>query len=249
MARQQLLEGFLLRLAAGRDADAFALRGGMLVHHWLPDARRSIRDVDLVCALPYHPRDLRHRLHEVLRREAGDGVAFDAERIRVDRVTHNARPGLELFATGRVDGVFAAITVDFTFQLDVWPAATRSVLAAERGSAALWTCAHEMVIATKLGVIAELGPREWRPKDLADIWIALRRFSPASSVAVIGEAFERRLGAAHAADTILAHSWWHDERAAMRWGRYVARQTLVPGELDVVIAEVRDKLAPLARTP
>jgi hypothetical protein len=247
MARQQLLEGFLLRLATGRDADAFALRGGMLVHQWLPEARRSIDDVDLVCALPYRPRDLRHRMDEVLRREAGDGVVFDAERFRVDRVTHSGHPGLALFAAGRADGVFAELAVDLTFQLDVWPSATRSVLAIERGFAALWTCAHEMVVAHKLAVIAELGPREWRPKDLADIWIALRRFPPASS-RVIGEACERRLGDAHAGDAILASAWWHDERAAMRWGRFVVRQTFVPAELDVVIAEVRDKLA-LARTP
>jgi Nucleotidyl transferase AbiEii toxin, Type IV TA system len=238
MARRRLLEGFLLRLAAVRDADAFALRGGMLVHQWLPEARRSIGDVDLVCALPYCPRDLRHRLHEVLRRDAGDGVVFDADRFRLDQMMHGGRRALELFASGRVDGAFAEITVDFTFELDVWPAATRSVLAAERGSAMLWTCAPEMVVATKLGVIAELGQREWRPKDLADIWIVLRRFPPSP---LIGETFERRLGAAHAGVAILASSWWHEGRAAMRW----ARQTLVPGELDVVLAEVRDKLAPL----
>jgi hypothetical protein len=246
MARRQLLKGFLLRLAAVRDADAFALRGGMLVDQWLPEAHRSIDDVDLVCALPYRHHDLRLRLHEVLRREAGDGVVFDAERFRVDTVTFSGRPGLKLFAAGRVDGVFGEITVDLTFQLDVWPTAKRSIIAGERGSATLWTCTHEMVVATKLGVLAELGPREWRPKDLADIWIALRRCRPVSSV-VLGETLERRFGVAHAADAILTNPWWHDMRAAMRWGRYVARQALVPDALDAVIAEVRDKLAPFAR--
>ncbi len=139
--RQRLLEGFLLRLAAVRDADAYALRGGMLIHQWMPETRRSVGDIDLVCALPYQPRDLRQRLHEVLRRDANDGVVFDAERYRVDPMIHSGHRGLELFAAGRADGVFAEITVDLTFQLDVWPAATRSVLTAERGSAALWTCA------------------------------------------------------------------------------------------------------------
>jgi hypothetical protein len=246
MARQRLLEGFLLRLATVRDADAFALRGGMLVDHWLPEAHRRVDDVDLVCALPYRRDDMRLRLHEVLCRDASDGVVFDADRFRVDAVTFSGRPGLKLFATGRVDGVFAEITVDLTFQLDVWPTAIQRDVATKRGSATLWACTHEMVIATKLGVIAELGPREWRPKDLADIWIALRRFSSSS---VLAETFERRLGAAHVADEILTRSWWNDERAAMRWGRYVARQAYVPDALDVVIAEVRDNLAPFARTP
>src|SRR5687768_9450643 len=99
MARQRLLEGFLLRLATVRDADAFALRGGMLVNQWLPEAHRWIDDVDLVCALLYRPHDLRLRLHEVLRREAGDGVDFD-DRFRVDAVTFSGHPGLKLFAAG-----------------------------------------------------------------------------------------------------------------------------------------------------
>ena len=246
MARQRLLEGFLLRLAAGRDADAFALRGGMLVQQWLPE-RRAIRDVDLVCALPYGVRELRGRMHEVLRRDAGDGVVFDAERLRIDRMTCGGHPGLELFASGRVDGAFAELTVDFTYQLDVFPRPTRTVMTVERGSAALWTCAHEMVVATKLGVIAELGARAWRPKDLADIWIALRRFPVEASV--IGEAIEHRFGTAHAGAAVLERAWWRDDRAAMRWGRHVARQPFVPADLDVAIADVRDKLAPLASTP
>lgn len=32
-ARHRMLEGFLLRLARDGDADAFVLRGGMLVRH------------------------------------------------------------------------------------------------------------------------------------------------------------------------------------------------------------------------
>lgn len=233
--RQQLLEGFLLRLARARDAEAYALRGGMLVHQWLPEVRRAVGDIDLVCALPYRVIDLRERLQAVLRYEVRDGVVFDTERIRLDRTTQNARPALTLFASGSVDGSVDEITVDLTFQLDVWPAATRHGFVADRGSARVWSCAPEMVIATKLAVIAELGPRAWRPKDLADLSIALRRFSP---VRLLGETFERRLGAANAGDAILASPWLHDDRAAMRWGR----QTIIPGKLATVIAEARDKL-------
>jgi hypothetical protein len=226
-ARERLLEGFLLRLAGARDADAYALRGGMLVQQWLPEARRRVRDVDLVCALPYRVRDLRQRLEDVLRRDAADGVVFEPERVRLDALPC-APPMLVLFAAGRADGEHAEITVDLAFGVDVWPAAVR-------GAGGIWTCGHEMVVATKLAVIAELGPREWRPKDLADVWIALRRFPPASTLAAI----ERRGGDGVA---VLAAPWWRESRAAMRWGRHVARQAGVPDHLEAVLGEVRDKL-------
>lgn len=240
-ARERLLEGFLLRLAASRDADAFALRGGMLVRTW--NARRPIRDADLVCSLPWRPRAMRTLLGAVLaNREIADGVVFDADRFRVD--TLRPQSSLKLFAAGEVDGELAEMTVDFTFDLDVWPASTRGVMSVARGAAQLWMCPHELVIGTKLRVIAELGPRQWRPKDLGDIWLALRRFPPARSFGVLGEAIERCFaGSGHDVTTLLDRPWWHERRAQMRWGRYHDM------ELAAVIAEVRAQLSPLARQP
>jgi hypothetical protein len=241
--RDRLREGFLLRLARTRDADAFALRGGMLVHHWIPDAHRPVGDIDLVCALPFRPRDLRQRLFEVLAHDLPDGVTFDAERFRIDRIAI----GLELFAAGEVDGSPFEIAVDLAFGIDVWPATVRRPLLAERGTAPIFTCAPEMVIATKLAVTAELGVHGWRPKDVADLWLAIRRFPP-SSMTRLGGAFERRVGSPHEAIAVLDASWWCEPRAAMRWARFVARRPFVPRDLEVVLAELRDALAPLART-
>jgi hypothetical protein len=240
--RERLREGFLLRLAMARDSDAFVLRGGMLVRQWMPEAHRPVGDIDLVCALPLRPNDLRQRLHEVLARELTDGVVFDAERFRVDSIPI----GLKLFAAGEVDGRPTEIAVDLAFGVDVWPAAIRRTLVGGRGTASLTMCAHEMVIATKLAVTGELGGRAWRPKDIADLWLVLRRYPPATA---LGEAIERRLGTARAAIAVLAAPWWRGPRASMRWGRHVARRSLVPDELGVAIAEIRSSLAPLARAP
>jgi hypothetical protein len=159
-----------------------------------------------------------------------------------------------LFATGEVDGAVAEMTVDLTFQLEVWPAAKRRVLSTPRGAAVLWTCPHEMVIGTKLRVIAELGPREWRPKDLGDIWLLMRRFPPGESFGVLGEAIERCFARGvdmrqHDERAVLTTSWWREREAASRWARYVARHPSVPSDLDAVIAELRENLSPLARRP
>jgi len=232
-----------MRLAAGHDAEAFVLRGGMLVHAWVPE--RRYRDADLVCSLPYRPRELRARLREILAVHLDDGVVFDAERVRIDLMwPRSAHPALELFTVGEADGAVAEMTVDITCQLAVWPIAKRRAVATSRGAAMMWTCPHEMVIGTKLRVLAELGPREWRPKDLADIWLLLRRFPPAS-FALLGEAIERCFAGNGNAREILATSWWRERDAATRWGRFVPRH--VPSDLAAVIDEVRTQLSPLAR--
>jgi len=210
----------------------------MLVRTWLLDATRAVRDVDLVCALPFEPRALRTRLRAVLAdRAVDDGVAFDAGRFRIDWWPQS--PGLTLYAAGDADGEPAELTADLWFELDVWPEAQRGVVTTARGAIPMWLCPHELVIATKLGVLAELGPRSWRPKDLADIWLALRRFPPRRPFSRLGDAIERRCGDRWQ-DSLRA-AWWREPRAAMRWTRY----TDLP--LDAVVSEVRQTLAPFGR--
>jgi hypothetical protein len=244
--RDRLLEGFVVRVARSRDADAFALRGGMLVRSWTDDAARPIGDVDLVCHLPFHRRDLRARLRAILAdRGADDGVVFDADRFRIDAsAPGQPQPGLTLFAIGEVDGAVAEIAVDVAFELEVWPPARRQ----DVGAARLWVCPHEMVIGTKLRVLAELGPRAWRPKDLGDVWSALRRFPHRDRL--LGEALERcfaraTLPRAHDPRTVLAAPWWRERHAQARWRDHAAGAS-VPAELDAAIGEVRAALAGVA---
>lgn len=224
-ARERLLDGFVRRIARSREADAFALRGGMLVRTW--SERRSIRDADLICRLS--PPGIRRVIRDVLADGAHDGVVFDA-RFRIDRWPGGS--GLTLFAAGEVDGTAAEMVADLWFE--PWPRVTRGVVAGSE----LWLCPHELVIATKLGVLAELGPRHWRPKDLADIWIALRRFPRTRA---LGEAIEQA-----AWHEVLSAAWWREERAALRWERHAVREDL-PLELDAIAGEVRHALSPYAR--
>ena len=177
------------RIAAGDDADAFALRGGMLVRHWFPESRRPARDVDLVCRLPYDLRGMRARFARTLAREVGDGVVFEADRFRVDPIqTATPHPGMRLFAVGRAGGDFGEIAIDTTFAMPIWPDAVRSTLRLGGGDVPFWLCPPEMLVGRKLQVLAQLGPRRWRPKDLSDVWMILRG-SPASGL--LGEAIER----------------------------------------------------------
>ena len=250
-ARHRLLAGFVRRLAEGQDAEAFGLRGGMLVRHWFPNSRRPARDVDLVCRLPYDVRAMRALFARTLAREVADGVVFEADRFRIDRIqTATPHPGMRLFAVGRAGGDFGEISIDTTFAMPIWPDAVREQLhLGASGEAPFWVCPPEMLVGRKLQVLAQLGPRCWRPKDLSDVWMILRGGLPGR---VLGEAIERAFaGHDHAPlEELLAGSFWTDRAADVRWSQFVGQlpRGVVPARADAVAAEVRDGLRRFAKT-
>ena len=219
----------------------------MLVRHWFPESRRPARDVDLVCRLPYDLRAMRALFERTLAGEAGDGVVFEADRFRVDPIqTATPHPGMRLFAVGRAGGVFGEITIDTTFDMPIWPDAVRGHL---RLGASFWLCPPEMLVGRKLQVLAELGPNRWRPKDLSDVWMILRA-SPASGS--LGEAIERAFaGHDHAPiDDLLDRAFWTERTADVRWSRFVGQlpRGVVPEHAETLVADVRSKLRPFAKT-
>lgn len=248
-ARHRLLNGFVRRIAAGPDADAFALRGGMLVRHWFPESRRPARDVDLVCGLPYDLRAMRALFARTLARDAGDGVVFEADRFRVDRIqTATPHPGMRLFAVGRAGDDFGEISIDTTFDLPIWPEARRDHLRLGATSEVpFWVCPREMLVGRKLQVIAQLGPRRFRPKDLSDVWMILRGSPPS---AVLGDAIARSFaGHDHApVEDLLVASFWTDKTSTARWDRHVGQlpRGVVPAR-TAIVADLRTALRPFTK--
>ena len=249
-ARHRLLDGFVRRLAEGADAEAFALRGGMLVRHWFPASRRPARDVDLVCRLPYDLAAMRALFERTLARDAADGVVFEADRFRIDRIqTATPHPGMRLFAVGRAGGVFGEVSIDTTFAMPIWPDAIRAELRVGGGEVPFWLCPPEMLVGRKLQVLAQLGPRRWRPKDLSDVWMILRG---ALAGERLGESIERAFaGYDHApVEDLLGGAFWTDHAADLRWSRYVGElpRGVVPAQPAALVADLRIALQPFART-
>ena len=249
-ARHRLLSGFVRRLADGPDAEAFALRGGMLVRHWFPESRRPARDVDLVCRLPYDLRAMRALFARTLARDGADGVVFEADRFRVDRIqTATPHPGLRLFAVGRAGGDFGEITIDTTFAMPIWPDAVRARLRLDTGEVPFWLCPPEMLVGRKLQVLAQLGPHRWRPKDLSDVWMILRGGLPGG---LLGEAIERAFaGYDHApVEDLLDGAFWTDRAADVRWSRFVGQlpRGVVPARAETLAADLGRALRPFTKT-
>lgn len=250
-ARHRLLGGFVRRIAAGDDADAFALRGGMLVRHWFPESRRPARDVDLVCRLPYDLRAMRALFARTLARDAADGVVFEADRFRVDPIqTATPHPGMRLFAVGRAGGDFGEISIDTTFAMPIWPHAVRDRLRlGSSGEVPFWFCPPEMLVGRKLQVLAELGPHRWRPKDLSDVWMILRGGLTGGFLA---EAIERAFaGHDHAPmSDLLNGSFWTERAADVRWSRFAGQlpRGVVPAHASVLVADLRSALGAFITT-
>lgn len=248
-ARHRLLGGFVRRIAEGPDADAFALRGGMLVRHWFPKSRRPARDVDLVCGLPYDLRAMRAVFARTLAHDAGDGVVFEADRFRVDPIqTATAYPGMRLFAVGRAGGDFGEISIDTTFAMPIWPGAVRDKLRLGAGDVPFWLCPPEMLVGRKLQVLAQLGPHRWRPKDLSDVWMIL---GGGLTGAALGDAIERAFaGHDHAPVAELMNpAFWTDRGAELRWSRYVGQlpRGVVPERAATLVGDLGSALRPFTR--
>ena len=247
-ARHRLLDGFVRRIAEGADADAFALRGGMLVRHWFPESRRPARDVDLVCRLPYDLRAMRALFARTLGRDAADGVVFEADRFRVDPIqTATVHPGMRLFAVGRAGGNFGEISIDTTFAMPIWPEAVRDDLRLGGGDVPFWLCPPEMLVGRKLQVLAQLGPHRWRPKDLSDVWMILRGSLTSGT---LGEAIERSFaGHDHAPlEALMDGAFWTDRAADVRWSRFVGQlpRGVVPVR-EAVVADLHGALRVFTR--
>jgi hypothetical protein len=249
-ARHRLLDGFVRRLADGADAEAFALRGGMLVRHWFPESRRPARDVDLVCRSRYDLRAMRALFARTLARDAADGVVFEADRFRVDPIqTATVHPGMRLFAVGRAAGAFGEISIDTTFDMPIWPAAIRDRLRlGASGEVPFALCPPEMLVGRKLQVLAQLGPHRWRPKDLSDVWMILRGSLTGRA---LGEAIERAFaGHDHAPlDDLMNGAFWTDRAADLRWSRFVGQlpRGVVPARATVLAADLRRALRAFTR--
>ncbi|MFO0845427.1 MAG: hypothetical protein U0797_24090 [Gemmataceae bacterium] len=248
--RHRLLERALLRLACLPDAGGLALRGGVLLRHWLRPDRRVALDLDLV-ASPLTVADARRYLPLFAVTEIDDGVtcrrlAPCRRHLAAHRPPRRAhlRPRRLRRRRGRGQD-----------RHHRRPTAARPRCSASLPDGArparLSGCRPEAVAGQKLQPLWHLGMHLWRPKDLDDLRLLLGRVPMGPALG--GEAVTARpcspTSAAPGADArslFAASSWWGMKYTSARWLDYVAaRGRSSPRSLQAVVAEVAERLAPL----
>lgn len=174
------LERLLFRLGRSRYADRFVLKGAMLLLSWLDDPHRGTRDLDLLGFGDPDPDAMLASFREILAQPADDGVDFDPDSLRVERIREELEyGGLRLRATASISGARISLTIDIGFGDAVEPGAelVDYPVMLDLPAPRLRAYAKETVIAEKFQAMVALGRANSRMKDFYDIWILSRSFA------------------------------------------------------------------------
>ena len=238
------IERLLFRLSRSRYADRFVLKGAMLLMTWFKDPYRGTRDLDLLGFGNPSPNAMLATFREILALDAGDGVVFDADALRVDRIREEPEyGGLRLRTTASISGARINLTIDIGFGDALEPGAEVIDYPAmlDLPAPRLRAYARETVIAEKFQAMVALGRVNSRMKDFYDIWILSRSFAFNDDrlSRAIAATFTRR-GTAIPTDVpdALTPAFAVDEQKQRQWRVFVEDVALDPGDLADVIKDL-----------
>ena len=246
------LERLLYRLSRSVYADRFVLKGAMLLTTWFADPYRATRDLDLLGFGDSNPEGMVAAFKEILAVAVDDGIEFDVDALRVDRIREELEyGGLRLRTTASISGARIAVTVDVGFGDALEPGAEvidyPTLL--DLPSPRLRAYARETVIAEKFQAMVALGLANSRMKDFYDIWLLSQsfRFDDDRLARAIAATFERRETAIpREIPDVLTPSFAADQQKQRQWSAFVENVGLQPGSLDDVIAAVARFIMPHA---
>jgi len=246
------LERLLFRLSRSRHADRFVLKGAMLMTSWFDDPYRSTRDLDLLGFGDPGPEAMLATFREILMQAAEDGVEFDVDALRVDRIREELDyGGLRLRTTASVSGARISLTIDIGFGDALEPGVEMldypSML--DFPTPRLKAYARETVIAEKFQAMVALGRVNSRMKDFYDIWVLSRSFSfddDRLARAIAATFARRKTRIPGDLPDALTSAFAADEQKRRQWSAFVADVAHDPGDLASVMADIADFLMPHA---
>ncbi|ARU52251.1 hypothetical protein CBR64_13065 [Cellulosimicrobium cellulans] len=164
------LERTLDRLTRTEYADAFVLKGGVLLAAF--DQRRVTRDIDLqATAIELSPARLVAVVRSIAAVDAADGLVFDDVDPRVDVIREDDEyEGLRALCTARLGRSPLRVQLDVSTGDPVWPAPQRVVVPGLLGDD-VTILGHPMptVIAEKTVTILQRGTTSTRWRDYVDV--------------------------------------------------------------------------------
>jgi predicted nucleotidyltransferase component of viral defense system len=247
------LERLLFRLGQSVHADRFVLKGAMLLMTWFDDPYRGTRDLDLLGFGNPDPDAMLTTFRSILAQDAGDGVYFNVDALRVDRIREELEyGGLRLRTTAEISGARINVVIDIGFGDAVEPGVELvdypSML--DLPAPRLRAYARETVIAEKFQAMVALGRANSRMKDFYDIWILSRSFTFDDDrlPRAIAATFARREAPIpHELPDALSPSFAGDAQKQQQWRAFIEDVALNPGELATVVEDLAAFLMPQAK--
>lgn len=246
------LERLLFRLSQSPHVDRFVLKGAMLMMSWFDDPHRGTRDLDLLGFGDRSEAAMLATFRDILAQDAEDGVVFDPDTLRVDRIRDKLDyGGLRLRAIASVGGARINLTIDIGFGDALEPGAevVDYPVMLDLPKPRLRAYARETVIAEKFQAMVALGRANSRMKDFYDIWILSRSFAFDDDrlARAIAATFARR-GTVIPAEPpdALTPAFAADEQKQQQWRAFVEDVAAAPGPLALVLEELAGFLMPPA---
>jgi len=166
------LERLLHRLGLSRYRERFVLKGAMLLAVWIDDPTRATRDVDLLGFGDPSPEAILAAFREIVSIVVNDGLAFDAESMRLDAIREQLEyGGVRLRTTALLAGARIRAAIDIGIGDATEPGLVNLDLPVllDQPKPNIRGYAPETVVAEKLQAMVVLGLANSRMKDFYDV--------------------------------------------------------------------------------
>lgn len=235
LAWQQVLERYvherlLYRLTVSRHADAFVLKGAMLLATLLPGTTRPTRDLDLLGTGEPRPARLRDIFREIAALDGGgDAVVFDRAKVEARPIREDAvYPGVRVTLHARLGQarVRAQVDIGFGDAVDPPPRPLQYPSLLDLPAPRIRGYPPEAVVAEKLQAMVALGLKSSRLRDLHDLraLASALAFDGPTLVRAVRTTFARRQTTIPAeAPEGLTPLFYDDPAKQASWASFLAR--------------------------
>lgn len=242
------MERFLYRLGASTHAQAFVLKGAMLLRVWDASSSRSTRDIDFLAFGPNDLESIRQCILEILAQEAQeDGLRFDSTSLQVATIKeHDEYQGVRARFTAMIESARIPMQLDIGFGDAVRPEILweNFPILLDAPAPRIRVYSRESIIAEKTHAMAKLGLINSRLKDYYDIWLLSRHwtFERPTLIAAIEATFAARSTLIPQELTGLSKEYVQSHQAM--WSNYLKKTGLVAEPFDVVAERLQQFLLP-----
>lgn len=251
-----VMERFLYRLSISKYADKFVLKGALLFAVWEPEyQRRTTLDIDLLGFTDNSLDHLEHITRTVCETTVEeDGIRFDLENIRVERIKEDADyEGVRIRTFALLEKSRIPLQIDIGFGDALVPDAISAILPSilDFPSPQL-RCYHQLtVIAEKFEAMIKLGNLNSRMKDFYDIWNIMQHET------ISGEAlqkacvatFEHRKTPFNLDDDFFSTELAQSNQKQTQWIAFIGKkgiQGIAPNSFEEITIQLQAFFRPMA---
>lgn len=248
------MERFLFRLSVSPHAEAFVLKGALMLAAWEISLTRPTKDIDLLGNVTNDVDHIVAIVKEVCRQDVEpDGLDFGLESVRGEQIAEEAEyKGVRVRFQGHLGTARVSMQVDVGFGDAVVPAPVVVEYPTMLGLSAprIRAYTRESVIAEKFHTMVRQGLLNSRMRDFFDVWALSRQFDFYGPVlvAAIRETFSRREQGFAPHPVALTKEFAADRSKVAQWRGLLRKSRLqgVPGELTDVVDAIAVFLGPVA---